>query len=230
MDANQPEHRLAQVATAIAEAARSKILCALLDGKARTSTELSVIAEVSPATTSVHLQKLREAGLIELSVQGRHRYFNLANSEVAQALEAMLVIVGGAPFKPNTPARLRQARTCYDHLAGEVAVQLHDELLKRGWLEVEQQTYHVTAEGEAALAELGVSRYLTGKRRRYVCGCLDWSERRPHLGGALGAGLLQWMEQSRWIERDLDSRAVVFTAVGKRFLNRYFAINLQAHR
>ncbi len=227
MNANLTENRLAQVAAAIAEAARSKILCALLDGKARTSTELSVIAEVSPATTSVHLQKLREAGLIELNVQGRHRYFALSSIEVAQALEALLVVVGGVQFKPSTPPRLRQARTCYDHLAGEVAVRLHDELLQRAWLTVCEHDYELTSTGTQALQELGIPTKLVSKRRRFACACLDWSERRPHLGGALGAGILQWMEQRKWLERDLDSRAVVFTAAGKRYLKHYFSISLE---
>jgi len=129
MPDQQPEFALAQVATAIAEPARSKMLCALLDGHARTATELSVIAEVSPATTSVHLQKLSQAGLLQMLAQGRHRYYRLANVEVAAALESLLVIATAPMFKPNTPTRLQQARTCYDHLAGVVAVQMHDKRL-----------------------------------------------------------------------------------------------------
>lgn len=225
MSAEIPEQRLAQVAAAIAETARSKILCALLDGKARTSTELSAIAEVSPATTSVHLQKLREAQLLDLKVQGRHRYYAIATAEVAQPLEALLVIVGQPEFKPSTPARLRKARACYDHLAGSIAVALHDEFLRRQWLNIAGTDYQLSPSGESAFKDLGISTQNYSKRRRFACACLDWSERRPHLGGALGAALLQWMEQRQWLERDLEGRAVVFTLSGQRNLAQVFAIN-----
>lgn len=225
MSAEFTENRLAYIAAAIAEPARSKILCALLDGKARTSTELSAIAEVSPATTSAHLQKLRDAHLLELKVQGRHRYYAIANREVAQALESLLVIVGKPEFKPTTPARLRQARTCYDHLAGSIAVALHDEFLKRAWLAESGNEYSLTTVGASALQDLGISTADYSKRRRFACACLDWSERRPHLGGALGAALLDWMEQQSWLERDAEGRAVMFTLKGKRKLVQHFAVS-----
>lgn len=230
MPDQQPEFALAQVATAIAEPARSKMLCALLDGHARTATELSVIAEVSPATTSVHLQKLSQAGLLHLLAQGRHRYYRLANVEVAAALESLLVIATAPVFKPNTPTRLQQARTCYDHLAGVVAVQMHDKMLANGWLVPDGQNYRLSDTGAVHLQQLGVLAPDLSKpkssRRRFACGCLDWSQRSLHLGGALGAALLTMMQQQQWLSADLDSRAVQITAKGKRQLQRHFAIRL----
>lgn len=219
------EIELARVAAAIAEPARSKMLCALLDGHARTSTELSVIAEVSPATTSVHLQKLCQAGLLQVLAQGRHRYYRLAGTEVAAALESLLVVAAAPVFKPNTSARLQQARTCYDHLAGVVAVKLHDQLLAAGWLVPDGDNYQLSATGAAQLQQLGVDCQPAG-RRRFACGCLDWSQRTPHLGGALGAALLTMMRQQQWLTQDLDSRAVQITDKGKRQLLRHFAIAL----
>ncbi len=225
MDAARPhadtdaDGRLARIAAAIAEPARTRMLCSLLDGHARTSTELSVVAGVSPSTASAHLARLQEDGLLRQLAQGRHRYYSLAGGEVAAALEALLVVAGvrRAPFQPRTPDRLREARTCYDHMAGTVAVALNDRFVTAGWLAEHDGEYILSAEGEQRFAALGLDiPALRRQRRRFACPCLDWSERRPHLGGALGAALLALALRQGWVEQDLDSRALAVPPAGRR--------------
>lgn len=221
------ELRLAAVAAAIAEPARARMLCHLLDGRARTATELATLALVSASTASVHLQRLREGALVEKSAQGKHRYFRLAGGDVAAALEGLLV-VAGVPrqrFEPTTPPGLRAARTCYDHLAGRLAVQLHDRLLSMRHLARDGDGYGLTRGGLAALERVGVDvAAVQARRRRFACACMDWSERQPHLGGALGAALLDLAETRGWVRRQLDSRALRVTPQGERRFAEAFGI------
>lgn len=214
------DHFLPRIAGAIAEPARARMLCCLLDGHARTSTELSVVAEVSPSTASAHLARLTEAGLLRQLAQGRHRYYSLAGAEVAAALEALLVVAGvpRTPFRANTPKRLQMARTCYDHMAGSLAVTLHDRFAAAGWLGAGSDgNYVLSTEGETRCAQAGIDiGALRLQRRRFACPCLDWSERTPHLGGALGAALLRLALQKGWVAQDLDSRALGVPPDGRR--------------
>jgi DNA-binding transcriptional ArsR family regulator len=230
MNAEQHDIGVSQVAAAIAEPARTKILCSLMDGHARTSTELATIAEVSASTASAHLAKLKELALVRLHVQGRHRYYSLADKRVAQALEALMVIgQNAAPtFNPRTPDRLQFARTCYDHMAGTLAVLLHDRMIEAGWLlETDEQVYQLSASGEALFEGLGIEvKDLSTLRRRFACPCLDWSMRRPHLGGSLGAALLQMAVRRKWVTQDLDSRALALTALGRKEINVQFGLTL----
>jgi DNA-binding transcriptional ArsR family regulator len=222
MDADSADAGVSGVAAAIAEPARTRMLCCLMDGRARTSTELAIVGQVSPSTASVHLARLRQQRLVKVLAQGKHRYYSLENVSVAAALEALTVIAGGARdrFVPNTPTRLRAVRTCYDHLAGALAVSLHDRLLQLGWLSADAAgagAYDLSREGEQALAGLGVDiAAMRAQRRRFACACLDWSERRPHLGGAVGAALLHIALQRKWVLKDLDSRVLSVTARGRR--------------
>jgi DNA-binding transcriptional ArsR family regulator len=220
MDAKNADSYLSRIAGAIAEPARARMLCCLLDGHARTSTELSVVAEVSPSTASAHLTRLKDEHLVELVAQGKHRYYQLAGSDVGAALEALLVVAGlpRPEFKPNTPSRLRHARTCYDHMAGTVAVELHDQIAAQGWLaSAAPNAYELNADGAAAFERVGVDVQAARKlRRRFACPCLDWSERKPHIGGALGAALLQLALKKGWAIQDLDSRALHVPAQGQR--------------
>lgn len=220
MDADD---HLSRIAGAIAEPARARMLCCLLDGHARTSTELSVAAGVSPSTASAHLARLTEQRLLDKVAQGKHRYYRLASPEVAAALEALLVVAGQPlpAFQSTAPSRLRQARTCYDHMAGAVAVALHDQFADQGWLapdhDEDGRAYLVTAAGMAGFARLGLDVVALGKLRRRLAGpCLDWSERRAHLGGALGAALLQLALRRGWVEQDLDSRALGVSPQGRQ--------------
>lgn len=217
MDA-APDQALAQVAAMMVEPARARMLCSLLDGHARTATELVVVGEIGASTASAHLAKLLGQGLLECLAQGKHRYYRLAGAEVGQALEALLVLAGvpRPPFRPSTPEGLREARRCYDHLAGSWGVRLHDHAQARGWLRAD---YTLSEAGAAALQALGVDVAAAGRRRRRLaCACMDWSERRPHLGGALGAAWLETLLLQGWLEPALDSRALRPTRRGQRRL------------
>ncbi len=233
MDALGNDSAVSRVAGAIAEPARTKMLCSLMDGHARTSTEMAVIAEVSASTASAHLARLKADGLIRLHTQGRHRYYSLADAQVAGAIEALMVIGHNvAPrFVCATPTRLQFARTCYDHMAGTLAVRLHDHFMASGWLAPSvagKGAYTLTVTGETAMAELGIDTdKVRAQRRRFACPCLDWSMRRPHLAGALGAAVLQAVIRREWVIQDLDSRALALTCAGRKALAERFGILLE---
>lgn len=226
MDVEQDDAPIAGIAAAIAEPARARMLCRLLDGHARTGTELAIVAGVSPSTASSHLARLASRRLVKVSAQGRHRYYSLASSDVAAALEALTVIAGAtsAPFVPSTPEGLRAARTCYDHMAGAL-----DRMFALRWFvhapAAGEAAYEITAAGREALAQLGIDVLAArATRRRFACGCLDWSERRPHLAGAVGAALLDAALKRKWVARELDSRALVVTRSGRLALRARFGI------
>jgi DNA-binding transcriptional ArsR family regulator len=229
MIAEGADGRAAAIAAAIGEPARARMLYGLSDGLARTSTELATIAEVTPSTASVHLQKLKDRELVKVVAQGKHRYYTLAGPQVAAALEALSVIAGGhQPFVPNTPIRLRAARTCYDHIAGTLGVGLHDRFVSLRWLtavNADDAAYDATPAGVKGLATIGIDiEALRRERRRFAFACVDWSERRPHLGGALGAALLGVALRRRWVARDLDSRTLSVTAAGRREMASRFGL------
>ncbi len=208
----------ARIAAAIGEPARARMLYCLVDNRARTGTELAVVGEVSPSTASVHLSRLKTEGLVKVLVQGKHRYYSLEGPEVARLLESLSIVAGGATpqFEPNTPNRLRAARTCYDHIAGTLGVALHDRLATKGWL---SHSYGLTPAGIRGIESLGIDLEETrAMRRRFAFPCLDWSERRSHLGGALGVALLKLTLRKKWVTQDLDSRALWVTALGRRQL------------
>ena len=233
MDSHSNDTAISRVAGAIAEPARTKMLCSLMDGHARTSTELAVIADVSASTASAHLARLKEDGLIKLHTQGRHRYFSLTDAHVAQAIEALMVISQNAQtgFVSTTPSRLQLARTCYDHMAGSLAVQLHDYFFDSGWLtlpDASDGTYQLSVAGEKAMTGLGIEvENVRAQRRRFACACLDWSMRRPHLAGALGAAVLQAVISRKWVIQDLDSRALAVTPKGRKELSGKFGIRVE---
>src|SRR5262245_37434499 len=186
----------ASIAAAIGEPARARMLYCLIDGCARTSTELAVVADVTPSTASVHLQRLKAQRLVKVFAQGKHRYYSLDRPDVAAALEALNVLAGGGPrFEPNTPYSLRAARTCYDHIAGALGVALYDRFLALEWLSAPSRgdaSCEVTADGHLGFAKLGINvDAARALRRRFAFACVDWSERRPHLAGALGAAVLR---------------------------------------
>ncbi len=216
---------LSWIAMAIGEPARMRILLSLLDGHARTSTELAALAEVTPSTTSAHLNRLRGAGLIRVAAQGRHRYYSLRSPEGANVLEGLSILAGGTTknFESSTPAELRKARSCYDHMAGAVAVALHDQFFREGWLISHPSggtnNYEVSDSGTRTLSQLGFDlAEVRGLRRKFAYGCLDWSERRPHIAGALGAAFLKHAVAKKWLVRELDSRALCLTWLGEREL------------
>jgi DNA-binding transcriptional ArsR family regulator len=224
MDAkDDPEAIVAEIAAAIGETARARMLFCLLDGRARTSTELSAVADVGLSTASAHLARLTAAKLVGVSAQGRHRYFSLSGVEVAAVLERLSVLASDSsapPFAPKVPARLRAARTCYDHVAGTIGVRIHDRLLELGWLRTQPDgAYDISTDGDAGLSGLGIDIDAARRaRRKFACPCLDWSERRPHLAGSLGAAILTAALSRKWIVRDLDSRAIEISGRGRREL------------
>ena len=214
---------VSRIAAAIGEPARTRMLLSLMDGRARTSTELAMLAEVTPSTASVHLNRLREEKLVMVSAQGRHRYYSLEGRSVARVLEGLSVLGGrsGQPFVPNTPEPLRKARACYDHMAGALAVTLHDHFLREEWLfsnpQGRPQTYDVSSQGAKKLASIGIDvAQVRELRRRFAYGCLDWSERRPHIAGALGAALLKHALARKWVNREMNSRILAITRLGER--------------
>jgi DNA-binding transcriptional ArsR family regulator len=226
---NAPQ--IAEVAALVGDPARANILCALLGGRALTATELAFAAGVSPQTTSGHLGKLSAAQLIVLMKQGRHRYYRLAGPHIGQMLESIMsVALAGPPrFQPKSKAddQLRQARTCYDHIAGVLGVGLAERMIERGFVILGDEAGEVTETGWQFLSQLGVD--LTsahGQRRMFCRPCLDWTERRPHIGGAVGAALAHRCFELKWIERRRDSRALAITPAGRRGLLERFSLTI----
>jgi DNA-binding transcriptional ArsR family regulator len=223
---------VSRIASAIGEPARARMLYSLMDGHARTSTELAVLAGTSPSTASVHLSRLKDAHLVKVFVQGKHRFYSLDGADVAATLEGLSVLAGGPRrnFVPSTPSRLRAARTCYDHMAGTIGVSLHDRFKALGWLadsRASDHAYDVTPVGTRAFGILGLDiDSIRTLRRRFAYPCLDWSERRPHVGGALGAALLNVALKRKWVVPDLDSRALGVTSLGRREMRARFDLAL----
>ncbi|HEY1960793.1 MAG TPA: helix-turn-helix domain-containing protein, partial [Rhizomicrobium sp.] len=206
--------------------ARANMLSALMGGKALTASELANEAGVTAQTASAHLAKLETGGLITAVKQGRHRYFRLADEDVAEMLEKMIGVAARAGHMrvrpgPSDPA-MRKARVCYDHLAGEMGVRMFDALVKRRHLALREDGLGVTRTGARYLADFGVE--MPDASRRPLCrSCLDWSMRRQHLAGALGAALLDRIYELKWARRDRNSRAVLFTPNGEAKFKRLFA-------
>jgi DNA-binding transcriptional ArsR family regulator len=222
---------VAEVAALIGDVARANILLALMDGRALTAGELAWAAGVSASTTSGHLAKLAEAHLIALEKQGRHRYYRLASVQVAEALEALTALTAAGPkrHRPTGPKdeALRQARTCYDHLAGRLGIALADALQARGHVVLSDGAGMVTEAGSAFLAGFGIDLAPPRQGTRPLCrACLDWSERRAHLGGRLGAALCTRCFDLGWIARVRDGRAVAITPGGRQGFAEIFGVTL----
>ena len=218
---------IARVASLIGEPARAEMLSVLMGGQALTATELAGAANITKQTASAHLAKLVDAQLLAMESQGRHRYFRLADDDVAQLLESLMGVAfrcGAVRVRtsPREPA-LRSARVCYDHLAGDQGVQVLDGLLKRKLLRRRDNDIELTQAGTEFLHKFGIDVDALSAERRPLCrSCLDWSVRRHHLGGAVGAQLLQRIFALGWARRAKDSRVVAFTAAGAAALRRQF--------
>ena len=220
---------IAPVAALAGDPARANMLVALLSGKALTASELANEAGITAQTASSHLAKLEAGGLIAAVKQGRHRYFHLADRDVAQMLEALMGVAARAGHLrtrpgPSDPA-MRKARMCYDHLAGEMGVALFDSLVARGHIAEEKEAIALTRKGETFLQDFGIDTdALRGERRPLCRSCLDWSMRRAHLSGALGGALLSRVYALDWAKRDRKSRAVIFTPRGEKRFREAFRI------
>lgn len=223
---------ISEVAALVGNPARANILMALSDGRALTATELAYVAGVSPQTASEHLARLREANLLALTKQGRHCYFRLSSPKVAQMIESIMVVAADGPqrYRPrwNGDDQLRTARTCYDHIAGRLGVALADALTQQDHIQLSDDGGVVTRAGEKYLIDFGVRLDEARKGRRTFCRpCLDWSERRPHLAGALGAAVADRCFELGWVARLRDSRALKISASGQRGFKEAFGIVLE---
>jgi DNA-binding transcriptional ArsR family regulator len=223
-----------RIANLLADPARAKILRTLIDGTRRPAGELAYTANISAQSASAHLAKLVDGGLLAQEAQGRHRYFRLANAQVADAIESLaslsVAVQPRAPRSPlpskSVPVQFLNARTCYDHLAGESAVQVCEAMLKARWLTAEARDFRVTRLGEKELAALDVDLAAARRSRRvFARACVDLTQRRPHIGGALGAALLDVYVARGWILRARRSRVVNITPKGQEAFRRTFGMS-----
>ncbi|MFM9973484.1 MAG: ArsR/SmtB family transcription factor [Beijerinckiaceae bacterium] len=232
---------IAEVAALIGDPARASMMQALMDGRALTAGELAAFAGVTPQTASGHLGQLTSAGLLSVQQQGRHRYHKLASPQVAQLLESLMLVATGT-LKPRTRTgprdeAMRLARTCYDHIAGRLGVAMADAMERHGYIDVDDDAASISPEGERFLITLNMGfdssaaklpmPGLPEKRILPLCKlCLDWSERRPHLAGKLGAALCSHFLDTGWIRRRSASRALDITPTGQHAFRSLLGIEL----
>jgi len=223
--------QVAPVAALVADATRASVLWALSNGRALPACDLALQAGVTAATISYQLEKLIAGGLVAADRQGRHRYYRLASPTVIGLLEALATVAPPAPartFREGQQGKaLRFARTCYDHLAGLLGVRIAEALVARGCLAPSARDYLLTPAGERLFGRLDVDvAGARAARRCFARACLDWSERRHHLAGALGAALLGRLLELGWIERTRSSRAVRLSDPGRRGLREHLRIEI----
>ncbi|UVJ44607.1 helix-turn-helix domain-containing protein [Pseudomonas sp. LS1212] len=223
---------ISQIATLLADPKRSAMLWALIDGTARASEELASLAGLSPSSASAHLARLSAGGLLKREARGRQRFFRLAAPEVGAAVEALasVSVANNAPYDtgetaldlPAAPLSMRKARICRDHLSGDLAAELYQRMIDAQWIESLDHRLEVTAKGSLELANYGIYiQALARREKQTLCTCRsDWSDRRPHLGGALGASLLKLFIQSGWLKLNDGHRAVQVTAVGLKEIGK----------
>ncbi|NVO15767.1 MAG: helix-turn-helix transcriptional regulator [Rhodoplanes sp.] len=231
--------RFAELATLSGDPARASMLFALMDGRALTAAELARVAGITPQTASGHLSRMTAGGLLSVEKQGRHRYHRLATPSVAHMLETIMQVAAELDpdrqrpiVGPRDPA-LRKARACYDHFAGRLGVALADALVERGHVELTSDAGLLTESGIAFLGEIGIDTGPMLQRRtlrsgRVLCRpCLDWSERRPHLAGAVGAAICTQSMRNGWTRRRDDTRAVLVTPAGERIFRETFGARIE---
>jgi DNA-binding transcriptional ArsR family regulator len=223
------QNSISQIASLIGEPVRAKILWSLLDGRAYTARELAIGADTTPQNLSMHLGKLLRAGLLSVEIQGRHRYYTFSREEVAYAIEAMANLVPVQQMTRPDPdtVPIKFCRTCYDHLAGKIGVLIAESLLQQKLIVYRDRALDITPKGVGWFAKNGIDcEALKLQRRSFVKPCLDWTERRHHLAGALGAALLDKMLGEHWFRRTANTRAVIVTPKGAQALATHFKIQL----
>lgn len=224
------EENFVYIAGLICEPSRARMLWNLLDGRSYTATELAACADVSATSASNHLAKLLEAELVKVEIQGRHRYYSFASGEIAYVVESLANLSGRKTSTAKSDRHsdlqgIKRCRTCYDHLAGFVGVEITEALVRKSCLQKNGGAYLVTEQGWEWFASVGISANdFTDNRRPLTRQCLDWSERRPHLAGHLGATLLETLLQMKWFEKIQFSRELTITAAGEKGLNKLLNI------
>lgn len=224
------EPSIASIGAMLAVPARANMLVALFDGRALTATELALAGGVTPQTTSSHLAKLVSAGLLRSEVHGRHHYYRLAGPEIASALEPLTLIVANRPVPTRGKSReleeLRAARMCYDHLAGRLGVEIARSMLERRLIRSSGGNFMLTRRGEEFCGSLNIDvEALHAQRRMFARECLDWSERKLHIGGALGAALSVAFIERQWVIRPRARRRVFVSEIGERALKELFGFD-----
>jgi DNA-binding transcriptional ArsR family regulator len=223
-------HRLAEVAALLGDPARAGMMTALWDGGARPAGELVRLAGVTPATASSHLGRLVSGGLLRVEPRGRHRYYRLAGTQVAEALEALAHLVVPRPATLASDAAgapLRRARMCYDHIAGQLGVSIADALMTRRLLTLRDGSFQLSTGGRRWFSRLGFDLgALERGRRPLLRSCIDWTERREHLGGALGSALAAHLLECDWVRRERGARTLLLTAAGRHGLQRSLGLRV----
>ncbi len=226
------ENNFISVASLLCEPSRAKIVWNLLDGRAYTASELALVSDLSPSSVSNHLSKLLNGNILRVDVQGRHRYYSFANSDVAYAVESLANLANeNLPPKLNKKlikTGVKYCRTCYDHLAGYVGVTITEAMVEQGFLVKSENIYLVTKKGWDWFLQFGISESSLEKSRRPLTRqCLDWSERRPHLAGHLGAIFLEKMLENNWLKKVKFSREIVITSKGSQSIKDLLGVLLQ---
>lgn len=223
---------VALIASLVSEDSRAAILTVLMDGRYHAAGELAYMAGIQPQTASFHLAKMVQADVVAVDKQGRHRYYGIKNQEVAHVMESLLSIsppVLVKSLRQSTEDKaLRYARTCYDHLAGSLGVQFTHTLLNAGVLCEEEKGFTVTEHGEKVFADLNIDFAQAKKKRRsFSHKCLDWSERRHHLAGALGNAIMEKLLELKWVQRHPTSRALTVTSEGEKGFEEVFSLDIK---
>ncbi len=226
------EDKFVSISALLCEPTRAKMLWNLLDGRAYTASELAIVADISATSASNHLSKLLEAGLVKVEMQGRHRYYSFSNPEVAYAVEGLANLANNSSTKivkkQHEQNGVQYCRTCYDHLAGFVAVKIVETLETKGYLKKSKNIYLVTEKGWKWFQLFNISKKVfINNRRSLTRQCLDWSERRPHLAGQLGAALLNEMFKRKWLKKIEFSRELIITSKGHRELYDLLGVVIQ---
>lgn len=222
---------VAEVAATIGDPGRAAMLFALLDGRDLPASELARRACVSPQAATAHLKKLVGAGLLAVRTSGRHRLFRLASAEVGHAIETLATIAKPprvvALRQSSAMERLRAARSCYDHLAGRLGVGVTQRLIEREVVRLRADNFALTRSGARELERLGIDLDATGDARRSLArACMDWTERKPHVAGRLGASILELFLKREWVVRNGGERSLLITPAGKLALERTFNLHL----
>lgn len=222
-------NEISAISVLIGDPKRAVILWTLLDNRAYTAIELSNIVETSAQNISIHLSKLVNAGLLSVESQGRHKYYKISNQEVASAIEGIANLIPKERHKKIfiSDSNIKYCRTCYDHLAGRIGVEITEQLLSENYIELENKTFTITKKGEIFFTNFGIDTLKLKKQRRtFAKPCLDWSERKHHISGSLATAILNKMLELDWIRRIASSRAIIITSNGKKGFYEKFKLNI----